>query len=232
LFPQAAQMQGDLRGSVEALLSGLGDDDGKEKLELPVVIKADGPGTAEALAAALRDLISEDEYFKVTCKVLTAGVGELVKSDIAIAGVSNAYVIAFNTAANNQAIDDARRAEIDIGYFNVVYDVLDTVQAKLDDIRSPTPDGVYVGKAEVKVIFSIGKVGNIAGSAVIDGEVQRGANVRIMRLGRVVHEGKLKVLKNVKADVESMVAGTECGIQVTDFEDFQVGDFIECYIDE
>jgi translation initiation factor IF-2 len=164
-------------------------------------------------------------------QVLTAGVGEVTKSDIAIAGVSNALVICFNVPANHQATEDARRAGIEVGYYNVVYDVLDKVKARLDEIRSPTPDGTYVGRAVVKLVFSIGKVGNIAGCAVMDGEVRKGSSVRIMRLGRVVHEGKLKVLKNLKADAESMVAGTECGIQVSDYEDFQEGDLIECYID-
>lgn len=229
---QAAQMQGDLKGNVEAILSGLAQQDGKEKLELNIVLRADGPGSAEALANSLRELVSEDEYFKVNCKILTAGVGELTKSDIAVAGVSNAFVICFNVPANHQAQEDARRSGIEIGYYNIVYDVLDEIGRRLNEIRSPTPEGVYIGKAKVKAIFNIGKVGNIAGCEVLDGEVRKGSKVRVMRMGRVVAEGKLKTLKNLKADADMMVAGTECGIQLSDFEDFQEGDFVECYIPE
>ncbi|CAN0369361.1 unnamed protein product, partial [Discosporangium mesarthrocarpum] len=103
-------------------------------------------------------LNSEDEYFQAQCKLLTSGVGEITKSDIAMAGVSNAFVVAFNVGSDFQAGEDARREGINIGYYSVVYDVIDEIQKKLDELVSPTPEGTYVGKATVKVIFNIGKV--------------------------------------------------------------------------
>lgn len=224
----AATLQGGLKSSVEAILSGEADT-GKELFELPVMIKADVQGSEQALFNALSEMRSEDEYFMAKCKLLQSGVGQITKSDIAIAGVSNAFVVGFNVGADYEATRDARAGGIDVGFYSVVYNVMDDIQKRLDELVSPTPDGVYVGKATVLEIFNIGKVGNIAGSKVIDGVVSKGSNVLVKRLGRIMHEGKLKTLRNVKADVQEMVADTECGIQVEGFEDFQEGDMIECY---
>jgi len=227
---QAAQMQGNLIGSIEAMLNNENLLDQKELKELSVVLRAEGPGSVSALASSLKELISEDDYFIVKCKVLTAGVGELTKSDVAIASVSNARVICFNVNAHPQAAEDARRSKIQIDYYTVVYDAINDIQKNLDSIRLPEPEGRYSGKAEVRAIFSIGKVGNIAGCEVIDGEIRKGAKARIMRMGRAAYEGRIKALRNVKLEVDTMNSGSECGIQLSDFENFVEGDVIECYI--
>ncbi|CAM9158659.1 unnamed protein product [Ectocarpus fasciculatus] len=224
----AAILQARLKNDMLSILSGEADE-GKELFELPVMIKADVQGSEQALQTALSEMISEDEYFKAKCKLLPSGVGEITKSDVAIAGVSNAFVVGFNVGADQEATREARANGIDIGYYSVVYNVMDDIQAKLDELVSPTPDGEYTGRAIVKLIFNIGKVGNIAGSMVEDGVINKGGNVLVKRLGRIVHEGKLKTLKNLKVDADKMVMGTECGIQVEGFEDFQEGDLIECY---
>eukprot|EP00752_Nemacystus_decipiens_P001884 g1815.t1 len=225
---EAAVLQGGLKSGMMSILNGEVDA-GKELFELPVMIKADVQGSEQALSTALSEMISEDEYFMAKCNILPSGVGEITKSDVAIAGVSNAFVVGFNVGADQEATREARATGIDIGYYSVVYNVMDDIQAKLDELVSPTPDGEYTGRAVVKVIFNIGKVGNIAGSSVEDGVINKGGNVLVKRLGRIVHEGKLKTLKNLKADADRMVMGTECGIQVEGFEDFEEGDLIECY---
>ncbi|CAM9978364.1 unnamed protein product [Scytosiphon promiscuus] len=225
---QASFPAGGLKSGMLSILSGEADA-GKELFELPVMIKADVQGSEQALHTALSEMVSEDEYFRAKCKLLPSGVGEITKSDVAIAGVSNAFVVGFNVGADQEATREARANGIDIGYYSIVYNVMDEIQAKLDELVSPTPDGEYTGRAIVKLIFNIGKVGNIAGSFVEDGVINKGGNVLVKRLGRIVHEGKLKTLKNLKADADKMVMGTECGIQVEGFEDFQEGDLIECY---
>lgn len=225
----ADELQGNVKGVAAAMLSGIGNEDGRENLELNVLIKADVRGSAEALSTAVANLVSEDDYFVCKAKILQSGVGALSKSDVAIASVSKAYVVCFNTEAGKDSLEDARRDGVEVGFYSVVYEALDHIQHLLDEKRSPTPEGTYVGKATVKAVFNIGKVGNIAGCEVVDGYIKKGAAVRVMRRGRVQHEGTVKTLKNVKTDVDQMVAGTECGIQVSGFEDFEADDYIECF---
>mmetsp|Transcript_30299 Transcript_30299/g.39111 ORF Transcript_30299/g.39111 Transcript_30299/m.39111 type:complete len:859 (-) Transcript_30299:377-2953(-) len=226
----ALQLEGDIRSNLKAIFETGEALDGIEKKTVNVVIKADVQGSAEALADSLSTLKVSDEIGQVTVKVLSASAGDVTKSDIALASVSDALVIAFNVAANYEAQEEARTREIDIMYASIVYDVLDEMQERIQETLSPTPDGEYVGKARVKQVFDIGKVGKIAGCEVLDGRVKKGANVRVMRGPRVIFEGELKTLKNLKADADEMVAGTECGIALDSFEDFLEDDFIECYV--
>jgi len=226
----ALALEGDLRSNLRAIFETGEALDGVERKTVNVVIKADVQGSAEALADSLRQLKARDEIGEVTVKVLAAAAGEVTKSDVALASVSDALVVAFNVAANFQAQEEARERGIDITYASIVYDVLDDLEARIQEVLSPTPDGEYAGKARVKQVFDIGKVGRIAGSEVLDGRVINGANVRVLRGPRVIHEGVMGTLKNLKADADEMVAGTECGIGLEAFEDFEEGDVIECYV--
>jgi len=226
----AVQMAGNLRSNLKAIFETGEANTGIEKKTLGIVIKSDVQGSAEALASSLAALQVSDEICAVNVKVLGASAGEVSKSDVVLASVSDALVVAFNVGANFQAQEEARARGIEIMYANVVYDILDQVEARIKEILSPTPDGEYIGKAKVKQVFSIGKVGNIAGCEVIDGKVKKGANVRVMRGPRVIFEGKMKTLKNVKVDADEMASGSECGIQVDNFEEFELDDVIECYI--
>ena len=204
----------------------------KEHREMCVVVKADVQGSAEALTRALSELKLENDEAVVTIKVLVSQTGEVSKSDIAIASVSpDTTVLAFNVAASYAAMEDARAAGIPIEYYNIVYDAIESVESRMQEVLSPTPDGEYAGSAKVQEVFNIGGTGNIAGSRCTDGFLRKGANVRVMRGDKILIETKIKSLRNFKSETDTIEEGNECGIGLTDFEDFQAGDVIECYVE-
>ena len=116
-----------------------------------------------------------------------------------------------------------------IGYYSIVYDILAEMESRMQEVLSPTPEGELVGRAEVKMVFDIGKVGKIAGCGVVDGDIIKTANVRVLRGPRIVYEGRLVTLKHVKEDVNKISAGSECGMGFEEWEDMEEGDVIECY---
>lgn len=204
----------------------------KEKREMCVVVKADVQGSAEALTGALRDLRLEDDEAIVTIKVLVSEAGEVSKSDVAIASVTpDTTILAFNCAANYAATDDARALNIPIEYYSIVYDAIESVESRMQEVLSPTPEGQYVGKVTVQEVFNIGGTGNIAGSMCNDGYIKKGSNVRIMRGDKILAESKIRTLRNFKAEVDKIEAGDECGVGLIDFEEFLPGDVIESYIE-
>ena len=203
----------------------------KEKREMCVVVKADVQGSAEALTRALQDLKLENDEAVVTVKVLVSEAGEVSKSDVAIAGVTpRTTILAFNCAASFAAMEDARARKIPIQYYSIVYDAIESVESRMQEVLSPTPEGEYTGSATVQEVFNIGGTGNIAGSRCSDGILRKGGNVRVMRGDKILIETKIKSLRNFKAEVDTLEAGNECGIGLVDFEDFQPGDVIECYV--
>lgn len=203
----------------------------KQLREMCVVVKADVQGSAEALTRALRELRLENDEAIVTVKVLVSETGEVSKSDIAIASVTKGTtVIAFNVAASIAASDDARSAGVPIVYYNIIYDAIESVESRMQEVLSPTPDGEYSGSALIQEVFNIGGTGNIAGSRCTDGYLKKGGNVRVMRGDKIMKETKIKTLRNFKAETDSIEEGNECGIGLTDYEDFQAGDVIECYV--
>ena len=204
----------------------------KERREICVVVKADVQGSAEALTRSLRELKLENDEAIVTVKVLVSEAGEVSKSDVAIASVTpGTTVIAFNCAASMAAMDDARVQNIPIEYYSIVYDAIESVESRMQEVLSPTPDGEYTGSALVQEVFNIGGTGNIAGSRCQDGILRKGGNVRVMRGDKILIETKIKSLRNFKAETDSIEAGNECGIGLIDFEDFEAGDVIECYVE-
>lgn len=197
-----------------------------------VLVKADVQGSAEALTRALQDLKLENDEATVTVKVLVSEAGEVSKSDIAIASVtSDTTVLAFNVPASFAAMEDARTQDIPIEYYSIVYDAIESVESRMQEVLSPTPDGEYSGSAVVQEVFNIGGTGNIAGSRCSDGILRKGANVRVMRGDKILIESKVKTLRNFKAEVDTIEGGNECGIGLVDFEDFLPDDVIECYVE-
>jgi translation initiation factor IF-2 len=204
----------------------------KEVRELFVLVKADVQGSAEALTRALRELKLENDEATVTIRVLVSEAGEVSKSDIAIASVTpGTTVIAFNVAASYAAMEDARAAGIAIEYYNIVYDAIESVESRMQEVLSPTPEGEYAGSALVQEVFNIGGTGNIAGSRCTDGVLKKGGNVRVLRGDKILKQTKIKSLRNFKAETDAIEAGNECGIGLVDFEDFAAGDVIECYVE-
>lgn len=203
----------------------------KEHRQMCVVVKADVQGSAEALTRALSELKLENDEATVTIKVLVSQTGEVSKSDIAIASVTpDTTVLAFGVASSYAAMEDARMANIPIEYYDIVYDAIESVESRMQEVLSPTPEGEYVGAATVQEVFNIGGTGNIAGSRCTDGILRKGGNVRVMRGDKILVESTVKTLRNFKSETDTIEAGNECGIGLADFEEFEPDDVIECYV--
>lgn len=204
----------------------------KERRYMHVLVKADVKGSAEALTRSLQELKLENDEAIVTVKVLVSDAGEVSKSDIAIASVTpGTTVIAFNVAASMAAMDSARQQNIPLEYYSIVYDAIESVESRMQEVLSPTPTGEYTGSAVVQEVFDIGGTGNIAGSRCDDGIIRKGGNVRVMRGDKILTESTIKTLRNFKAESDTIEAGNECGIGLADFENFLPGDVIECYVE-
>lgn len=192
---------------------------------LPVIIKADVQGSIEAIEGTLNKL-SNDE---VSVQILHSAVGPISESDITLAKASNAFVIGFNVRAIPQARDMARCDGVDIRYYSIIYDVADDVKKGLEGMLSPELKEKILGYAEIRNVFNITGVGKVAGCMVTEGLVKRGAKVRLLRDNVVIHDGNLGQLKRFKEDVKEVKEGYECGMSFENYNDIQVGDFIECY---
>jgi translation initiation factor IF-2 len=188
-----------------------------------VVIKADVAGSLEALRGALEGI----EVSGTTLKVLHAAIGPVNESDVNLAAGNNGMVVAFNTKADAKARGAAESHGVTIQRYDIIYQVIDDIKARLQGLLAPVFEDQRIGEAEVRAVFNISKSGPIAGCMVVGGKVQRGSVGRITREGKVVHEGKLTGLKRFKEDVREVVEGFECGIQVEGYNDIAAGDRIE-----
>jgi translation initiation factor IF-2 len=211
-----------MRGSLEQMMAQAKTSGRKE---FPLVIKADVQGSLEAINGAL-DKLGTDE---VTARVLHDGVGGISESDVTLAEASGVPIIAFNVRANKEAREAAERNGIEIRYYNIIYDLVDDVKKAMSGLLPPTIRETMLGNAQILEVFKVSKVGNIAGCRVTDGNVERGASVRLIRDNVVVHEGKLSQLKRFKDDVKEVTSGMECGMAFEGYQDMRAGDVIECY---
>ncbi|MFK3777044.1 translation initiation factor IF-2 [Agrobacterium sp. NPDC089420] len=219
---KAVARQTGQRGSLEQMMSQLQTSGMKE---FPLVIKADVQGSVEAIIASL-DKLGTDE---VRARIVHSGAGAITESDISLAEASNAAIIGFNVRANAQARTASERAGIEIRYYNIIYDLVDDVKAAMSGLLSPERRETFLGNAEILEVFNITKVGKVAGCRVIEGKVERGAGVRLVRDNVVIHEGKLKTLKRFKDEVSEVPVGQECGMAFENYEDIRTGDTIECF---
>ncbi len=193
--------------------------------KFPLIIKGDVQGSVEAIVASLNKL-STDE---VSAQILMSAVGGITESDVTLASASNAIVIGFNVRANKQATDLATRDGIEIRYYNIIYDLVDDVKNAMSGLLKPERRETFIGNAEILEVFTITKVGKVAGCRVTEGIVERGAGVRLIRDNVVIHEGKLKTLKRFKDEVKEVQTGQECGMAFENYEDMRAGDVIECF---
>ncbi|OJX81843.1 translation initiation factor IF-2 [Magnetospirillum sp. 64-120] len=217
-----ARAKAGARGTLEQMFSAIKAGEAKE---LPVVIKGDVQGSVEAIIGALEKIGNDS----VKVRVLHAAVGALNESDITLAKASGGLLIGFNVRANPQARDMARRDNVDIRYYSIIYDVTDDVKKMLSGMLSPTLKENFLGYASIREVFNITKVGKVAGCMITEGIVKRGAGVRLLRDNVVIHEGHLAQLKRFKDDVKEVREGYECGMSFTNYEDIRVGDVIECF---
>ena len=196
-----------------------------ESKTVPIFVKADVHGSAEALRDALTNL-SNDE---VKVEVISSAVGGITESDINLAAASQAYVIGFNVRADAAARAAVKASGVDVKYFSIIYEAIDAVKAAVSGLLAPEIKEHIVGLAEVKEVFSSPTLGDIAGCLVVDGHVKRSNPIRVLRDNVVIYEGELESLRRFKDDANEVRAGTECGIGVKNYNDVQVGDQIECF---
>jgi translation initiation factor IF-2 len=211
-----------MRGSLEQMMSQLKTAGRKE---FPLVIKGDVQGSIEAISGALEKLGTEE----VGARLLFAGVGGITESDVTLAEASGAAIIGFNVRAHKEAREAAERAGVEIRYYNIIYDLVDDVKKAMSGLLPPSLRETTLGTAQILEIFTVSKVGKVAGCRVVDGTVERGANVRLIRDNVVIHEGKLSQLKRFKDDAREVAAGQECGMAFENYQDMRQGDVIECY---
>ena len=193
--------------------------------ELPIVVKSDVQGSAEAIVQAMEKLGNDE----VRVRVLHSGVGAITESDVTLAEASGAPIIGFNVRANAPARDAARQKGVEIRYYSIIYDLVDDVKAAASGLLSAEIKETFIGYATIKEVFKITGVGRIAGCTVTEGVARREAGVRLLRDNVVIHEGKLKTLKRFKDEVKEVQAGQECGMAFENYEDIREGDVIEIF---
>ncbi len=194
--------------------------------ELNIIIKADVQGSVEAIRESLEKLSNEE----VQVKVIHGGVGNINESDVILASASNAIIIGFNVKPDSQAEETAKRENVDLRLYSVIYNAIDDIENAMKGMLAPIYEEKVTGHVEVRQIFKASGVGNIAGSYVLDGTVQRGCKVRITRGDKQIFEGNLASLKRFKDDVKEVRSGYECGLVFENFNDIAEGDQVEAYI--
>ena len=222
LSKEKEEMQKTTRVSLEDLFQQIQSADIKE---LRLLIKTDVQGTAEAVKQQLEKLSNEE----VKVVAIHTGVGAISESDINLAAASNAIVIGFSVRPDAIAKKAAEREKVDIRTYRVIYDAVEDIKKALKGMLAPVYKEEVLGHAEVREVFKVPKVGNVAGSYVLDGRILRSASVRVLRDNVVIYEGELASLRRFKDDVREVTSGFECGIGVDKFNDIKVGDIIEAY---
>jgi translation initiation factor IF-2 len=209
--------------TLEDLYGKTGEDGAKELL---IVLKADVQGSLEALKQSLEKLSTD----QVRLRVLHTGIGGITESDVLLAAASNAVVIGFNVRPESKAQAVAEREHVDLRMYRIIYEAVDNVRAAMEGLLAPTLKEQSLGRAEVRQVFMIPRVGAVAGSYVLQGVITRASSgVRVVRDGVVVYQGKLGSLRRFKDDVREVQSGYECGIGVENFNDIKVGDVLEVF---
>ena len=209
-------------------LANIFDDLGQATKELNLIIKGDVHGSDRSPQNSLEKMDVEG----VKVNVVRSGVGGVTENDINLAVASQAVIVAFNVRATAQISDYAKEKEIEIRYYNVIYKLLEDIEAALTGMLEPIYEEKIIGEAEVRETFIASKLGTIAGCYITDGFINRNAEVRLIRDSIVVYEGKIASLRRFKDDVREVRAGYECGILIENYNDVKVGDIIEAYVME
>ena len=200
-------------------------DKGEDKQELNVIIKSDVHGSSEALKMAIEKI----EHAEVKTKIILSEVGMINETDVSLAKASNAVLLGFNVKANREAKKLSEEQKIQVKYFNIIYEAIEFIEKKLSGLLEPDTKEIQLGSAEVQKIFRVSKFGQIAGSKVIQGEIQNKSKARIVRDGSVVYDGEILSIFREKNAVKEVKNGLECGISLRDFIDFKEKDIIESY---
>ncbi|WP_370231747.1 translation initiation factor IF-2 [Cognatishimia sp.] len=193
--------------------------------ELPILVKADVQGSAEAIVQAMEKIGNNE----VRVRVLHSGVGAITETDIGLAEASGAPVMGFNVRANTSARNTANQKGVEIRYYSVIYDLVDDVKAAASGLLSAEIKETFIGYAQIKDVFKVSNVGKVAGCLVTEGVARRSAGVRLLRDNVVIHEGTLKTLKRFKDEVAEVQSGQECGMAFENYDDVRAGDVIEIF---
>ena len=196
--------------------------------ELPLIVKADVQGSAEAVKASLEKISNEE----VRVRVIHAGVGAINESDILLASTAGAIIVGFNVRADAAAMANGQRANVDMRFYRVIYDAIDEIEAAMKGMLAPKYQEVVIGHAEVRQTYKVSAVGTVCGCMVKDGKVTRDAQVRVLRDNIVIHEGEIGSLQRFKDQAKEVTAGFECGMTVAKFNDIREYDILECFVME
>ncbi len=196
--------------------------------ELPLIIKADVQGSIQAVLEALLKLETE----KVRIKIIHEDVGGITESDVLLASASNAIIIGFNIRPTDKAGPLAVKEKVDIRLYSIIYDAIEDIQKALEGLRAPQFKEKILGRAEVREVFSIPKIGVVAGCHVLSGSILRNISARLIRDSVVVYEGKIISLRRFKDDVKEVASGFECGISLEKYQDVKRGDIVEPFLME
>ena len=197
-----------------------------EMKELPLIVKADVQGSAEAVKASLEKISNEE----VRVRVIHAGVGAINESDILLASTAGAIIVGFNVRPDAAAQANGQRANVDMRFYRVIYDAIDEIEAAMKGMLAPKFEEAVIGHAEVRMTYKVSAIGTIAGCMVKDGKVSRDAKVRVLRDNIVIHEGEVGSLQRFKDAVKEVTAGYECGMSILKFNDIKEGDIFECFV--
>lgn len=221
------ELAGKPKATLEDFLAKLGDDPNKPK-ELPIILKADTHGSVEAIRASLQKL----DTGKVKNRVIHAAVGGITETDVTLAEASGATVIGFNVRPDKLSSNAAESRGVQIQCFSIIYELLETVEELMAGKLAPVKTEKVLGHAEVRNLFSVPKIGVIAGTAITDGKITRNSHIRVVREGIVIYTGRIGSLKRFKDDAKEVLQGFECGIGVENYNDLKVGDVLESFIIE
>ncbi|THB74111.1 MAG: translation initiation factor IF-2 [Desulfobacteraceae bacterium] len=210
------------RANLEKMFENLGTDEAKE---LKLIVKADVQGSIEALSDSLKKMAKEE----VDIKIIHSAAGTINESDVSLAAVSDAIIIGFNVRPTPQVRKLAKDENVDMRFYDIIYDVINDIQAAMDGMMPSTFHENIIGRAEVRDTFVVPKVGTIAGCFVLDGKVTRGKKVRLLRDGVIKCDTELSSLRRFKDDVKEVEQGYECGIGLEKYNDIKINDVIECY---
>ena len=211
--------------TLENLFAKIGEGEMKE---LPLIVKADVQGSAEAVKASLEKISNEE----VRVRVIHAAVGAVNESDILLASTAGAIIVGFNVRADMAAQASAQRSKVDMRFYRVIYDAIDEIESAMKGMLAPKFQEVVIGHAEVRMTYKVSAVGTIAGCMVKDGKVTRDAKVRVLRDNIVIHEGEVGSLQRFKDQAKEVTAGFECGMSILKFNDIKENDIFECFVME
>ena len=193
--------------------------------ELPLIVKADVQGSAEALKASLEKISNEE----VRVRVIHAGVGAINESDILLDSTAGAIIVGFNVRPDAAAQVSAQRANVDMRFYRVIYDAINEIEDAMKGMLAPKYEEVVIGHAEVRMTYKVSAIGTIAGCMVKDGKITRDGQVRVLRDNIVIHEGEIGSLQRFKDAAKEVTAGYECGMSIAKFNDIKEGDVFECF---